>query len=652
MTIRSHFLALTAVAGACAAAAAAAAALGASPAAAQDFRALQETRPVDPNANAIQSTVPPQYVAPRVLIAGDSWAQYMWDDGSHNDIFDKFGHEDRRALSLSLGSDPGPGYAGPEYAISGSEARQWADTANYPWIANMVAALEANPTIDLVLLSIGGNDILAGKSDGGWYKDMDLDTPGSEAALFDQIEANTLAISDAALAVRPDIRVMISSYDYPNFNVGFWCFVYACPKRRDLSRDPDNDLITDAELNDMMVRIEERRIGWVNADPRLLFDHGVGLMHYFYGDGIAAPRTLPYPGQTPPAYAPFPGGNPLRPSLRANFRKPNGIDADPIHLNFDGYQYKITSETETHFFPRFRGAATATIFSQGGANDGWTDGAVIGTSGVRVGDTGTALAAGIVSFDTASIPDGATITGAAIYLTRDALTGTNPFTSSAFGTPAVDVVRGTFGGAAVEASDATAPADAVAAGFIAGSAKSNGYAIRVEITGAGLAAINDSGLTQFRVRFPTPNAGTAADYVVLRDGDAPPPGPGGPPTLAEYMGSSAPFLDVTYTEPVGVPAAATPLAAAVMRPSSPNPFRKSTSLRFALAAESSARVDIFDVSGRHVATLFDGRMPAGNHSLVWDGRNESGRLVGEGVYLARLAAAGAASSVRLVRLAP
>ena len=41
---------------------------------------------------------------PKVLIAGDSWAQYMSDDGTHNDIFDKFGHPDFNLLGPSLGT--------------------------------------------------------------------------------------------------------------------------------------------------------------------------------------------------------------------------------------------------------------------------------------------------------------------------------------------------------------------------------------------------------------------------------------------------------------------------------------------------------------------------------------------------------------------
>ena len=50
----------------------------------------------------------------------------------------------------------------------------------------------------------------------------------------------------------------------------------------------------------MMVQIESNRIGWANADPRVEFDNSVGLMHYFYGDGVTGPLLLPRPGTTPP----------------------------------------------------------------------------------------------------------------------------------------------------------------------------------------------------------------------------------------------------------------------------------------------------------------------------------------------------------------
>jgi hypothetical protein len=611
-----------------------------------DFRVLEDTTAV-PDANVPIGVTPAAALTPKVLLAGDSWAQYMWDDGAHNDVFDRYGFADRRCVSLSLGSDPGPGYTGPEYAVSGSEARQWADTGGYPWIANMVAALEANPTIELVVLSIGGNDVLAGKPGGGWYKEMDLDVPGSEAAFFDRLEDDTFAIIDAALAVRPEIRVMISSYEYPNFNVGFWCFLYACPKRRDLSRDPTNALITDVELNDMMKRIEERRIGWVNANPRLLFDHGIGLMHWYHGDGQTGPRLLPYPGQVAPAFAPFPGGNPLRPTLRGDFRRPNGLDADPIHLNAAGYQDKVANTTTTLFVPWFRGMATATFVAAGGTADGWSDGTNFGASGIRVGDNGTFPIAGILSFDTSDIPDGAVVTGTALYLTRNSLTGTNPFTSGALGTPQVDVIRGSFGAPAIEPTDATAPADAADAGTVVGSVKSNGYALRVDLGPAGLAAVNDAGLTQLRLRFPAVSTG-ATDYVVFRDGESVPPPATEPSTLAEYMGTSAPFLDVTWEVQSGV-ADAPSAPRVVLHGASPNPFRAGTTVRFALRTPGPARLTVYDVTGRRVARLVDGPLPAGEQRLTWDGRNERGAVTAPGFYLVRLEADGESRSARIVR---
>jgi len=620
------------------------AAVYAGPADAQDFSVLRDTRPPDPTANLAPALVPAELLTPRLLLAGDSWAQYMWDDGSHNELFDRFGHGEKRALSRSLASDPGPGYAGPEYAISGSEARQWVDTANYPWIANVVAELQANPTIDRVLLSIGGNDMLAGKSGGGWYKQMDMDVPGSEAALLEVIHGRTLQIVDAALALRPDLRVILSSYDYPNFNTGFWCFAYACPKRRDLSRDPDNALATDPELNAMMVTMEQHRIAWTNGHARSDFDHAVGLMHYFYGDGVSAPLTLPRPGQVPPDYSPFPGGNPLRPSLRANFRN----DADPIHLDIEGYEYKIAHEIEGLFLPLFRGNAAATFFSVGGSEDGWTDGTAIGTTAIRLGDNGAAPLRGIISFDTSSLPDNAQITHARLYLTREGATGVNPFTSGALGTPTVDVRTGVFGAAAVEVSDAGAPATASDAGWAIGSVLANGFALGIELKPAGLAAINPTGRTQFRVGFPQVGSGAGADYVAMSDGDVTTP-PAGFPSLAAYMGTSAPFLDVAYTLPVAV--GGTPGAGGRVLPASPNPFRLSTSIRFELARAASVRLEIYDVRGARVASLIGGDvLPAGGHATTWDGRDHAGRRAPPGIYLVRIEAEGRTWSGRVARL--
>ena len=510
------------------------------------FLTLALFRPADaqtppPAAGGEEAVCPTNSHTTRALLAGDSYAQFMWDDGSHNDLFDRFGHADKLMVSESLSSDPGPGYDGTEYAVSGSEARQWVDTANYPWITNTVNALQAHPNVDTVVLSIGGNDILAGRTDGGWYKDMDLDAPGSEEALFTRVQSDTWTIMSATLAVRPGIEVLISAYDYPNLNTGVWCELYACPLRRRLSRDPENDLITDAEINEMMVEVEQWRIGWANSSPRVAFDNGMGLMHYFYGDGVNAPGTLPYPGVSPPDYAPFPGGNPQLPSLRMNFR----AAYDPLHLDFDGYRYKIAHQLAGYFLPRWRGTPTATFFSQGGGNDGWTDGVSSGTGAIIVGDDGGAAIAGILSFDTGAIPDDALVTGGSLYLSRSGAQGSNPFAAGNLGLPVVDVVAGTFGQPDVEPADATAPADAADAGCTHGTVGADKDALRIDLTSAGLAALNKSGLTQFRLAFTAVDSG--ADNVSFATGNAgPDPDPLDLPSLADFVGSRAPFLDVDY----------------------------------------------------------------------------------------------------------
>jgi hypothetical protein len=509
----------------------------------------------------------------RVLLAGDSWAQYMWDDDAHNTIFDKFGMADHLAVSRSLGSNPGSGYSGPEYAISGSEAREWVDTANFPWIANVVAELQAEPSIDTVMLSIGGNDVLAGKPGGGWYKDMNLEVAGSEEAFFSRLLGDSATIVDSIAAVRPQLDVLVSSFEYPNFNTGVWCFIYACPKRRDLSRDPDNALITDSELNAMMLNIESRRIAWTNANPRLGFDHGVGEMHHYYGDGISAPGILPRPGQQAPGYLPFPAGNPNRPSLRENFRVVSGISADPIHLDPDGYLYKVAVQTETWFFPRFRGQVAQTLPSLGGTLDGWTDGVSAGTDHVIIGDDGSRLTQGIVSFDTSAIAAGEVIQSASVYLLQDSRSGTNPFVSGNLGAPRLDLAA-SFGALEVEPADATAPADASDIGCFIGSANDTYYALRIDLTPAALSAINRNGITQFRMTFSNPDAGV--NQVGFGTGDAQlVTGPlvrktthsveetlpdGSLRTrvvegtalvhrgLAEILGSARPFLDIRYDD--------------------------------------------------------------------------------------------------------
>ncbi len=68
----------------------------------------------------------------------------------------------------------------------------------------------------------------------------------------------------------------------------------------------------------------------------------------------------------------------------------------------------------------------------------------------------------------------------------------------------------------------------------------------------------------------------------------------------------------------------------------PNPFNPQVTLSFALPRAADVTLEVFDVAGRRVATLWHGELAAGLHTLTWDGRDLAGRDAPSGRYLARL----------------
>ncbi len=79
----------------------------------------------------------------------------------------------------------------------------------------------------------------------------------------------------------------------------------------------------------------------------------------------------------------------------------------------------------------------------------------------------------------------------------------------------------------------------------------------------------------------------------------------------------------------------------------PNPFNPRTTIRFELPEGGAVRLSVFDVAGRLVRTLVDGGLAQGSHEYAWDGRDEAGRAVGSGSYLARLEFGGRVETVRM-----
>ncbi len=253
---------------------------------------------------------------PRVLVVGDSWAQLQIDNNTHNQVFSDNGFPNLviHTISDSVSED-------------GRQASDWAIPAQLQIILD---AINNNPEIDTVQLTIGGNDFL-----NAWNINM---TPMQEQALQSQIQTDLTTIVDAVLAQRSNIQVILSFYDYPNFEdtIG-GLFGQTC-----------NNLLTDMgvpttnQLNTAATTFEQIYGQIAMNDPRVFHVSHFGLMQAFFGfpnDGIA-------PGVI------MPPGDLNRPSPIQAMRDFT-FTRDCFHLTPQGYEYLVQNTFDGYFNNRF-----------------------------------------------------------------------------------------------------------------------------------------------------------------------------------------------------------------------------------------------------------------------------------------------------------
>ncbi len=77
----------------------------------------------------------------------------------------------------------------------------------------------------------------------------------------------------------------------------------------------------------------------------------------------------------------------------------------------------------------------------------------------------------------------------------------------------------------------------------------------------------------------------------------------------------------------------------------PNPFNAVTTVSFSIAKPASAALEIYDITGRLVETLYNGTIEAGQHTLIW---NSSGYSTG--IYFYRLTIDGKSETKTMILL--
>jgi len=192
-------------------------------------------------------------------------------------------------------------------------------------------ALAAYPHLDTVQLTVGGNDFL------------DTWNTGFTQAQFDQlvgfITSDVEIVTDYILSRRPEIEILISLYDYPNFedtrNGLIW--IGFCSGLWDDLGNP-----TPLELNTAAVAVIDAVEGLANADPRITHVRHLGQAQNFFGLPGQPPGTLPPPGditQPSPAQA-----------MRERFPF-GGLDC--FHFNGDAYDLLIGNLVDGYIDDRF-----------------------------------------------------------------------------------------------------------------------------------------------------------------------------------------------------------------------------------------------------------------------------------------------------------
>jgi hypothetical protein len=82
----------------------------------------------------------------------------------------------------------------------------------------------------------------------------------------------------------------------------------------------------------------------------------------------------------------------------------------------------------------------------------------------------------------------------------------------------------------------------------------------------------------------------------------------------------------------------------------PNPLRGACAMQLALPRAARVTLAVHDAQGRRVRTLVADALPAGEHPVTWDGHDDGGHRVADGIYLVRLACEGRVITRRIAAL--
>jgi hypothetical protein len=434
---------------------------------------------------------------PRILLAGDSWAFFMNTDRTFNNVFKKWGFSNYTFVSNTVLSENG------------------ADTHDFltaTKLNEIKSQLHQNPSIEVVHLSIGGNDVL-----GDWK----VSWPQSKTdSLKSAVEQRLRTIIDSIKSFKPNIHIVWNGYTYPNFEEVIKDFFF--PTQHPFySTWQKMEFPTFQQINTILNDFSATFENYAATDPRVHFVNATGILQYTFGQTV--PLGVAPGGTYPPFSVPLPAGKPDYPSPKNSMRDYFGIAKDCYHLSPQGYEDLIDYQFQKFYHKFFMddfyvlsesGNACGAVSSEGNVS-----------AELKLGEWGGAKFATVLSFNLANMYD-TTVTAASIFLRRENMDGSAPDV----GTLQVRIKNGNMGATAyVDAADYADNGNASAVACVFGSAAANGHWIRIDLPPSLLPHIRSNTVVQFIITTTAP-----ANGVVYFNNSS----------VAEY----APVLNITYGE--------------------------------------------------------------------------------------------------------
>lgn len=417
---------------------------------------------------------------PKVLLVGDSWAFFMNTEATINNVFKTWGFSNYKFISNAT------------LAVNGAQTD---DVMKASTEAEILHQLTINPSIEVVHLSIGGNDFL-----GDWKVSM---TQGQTDTLRDAVFERLDSIVRFIKSCKPGIHILWSGYVYTNFEEVITGASGIGQANQFYNTWAGMEFPTALQLNTLQNNQSAQMAAYAVNDPQVEYIEANGLMQYLHGQ--LTPLEVAPGGTYAPYSVPMPLGDPSYPSPQTTMRD-YIFFKDCFHLSTQGYKDLVGYQTQK-FYHKFLmddlyllsdAAQTGSVSSAGNVSDT-----------LYVGGSGGEQFATVLSFNTTTMAD-TTLKKASIFLRRKTLTGTNPVSANSF---QVKMKSGNFGGAAnVEAADFTDAGDANGSACNFGSFANNNDWVRIDLPVSLLSHINHNAVSQFVVTAPNATNGKVEYY--------------------------------------------------------------------------------------------------------------------------------------------